>query len=175
MKQRLGGTAYETWIEPLKLQIENEHSVILKAPDQFFCDWVTKHYSGAIEELAPKHTEKTLVITIKADASNSSQTHQNLKSKQDDKTRQAHYALPNLNARYTFDNFVVGPSNRHAHLFSRSCRFSGKSLQPAFYIRRGRIGKNSPYPGYMPQDPQQSHCADKNTLCPFRKIYKRAY
>ncbi|MDD4895022.1 MAG: DnaA N-terminal domain-containing protein, partial [Candidatus Omnitrophica bacterium] len=49
IRERLGATAFSTWIEPLKAVTQGENQLILQAPDTFFRDWVQKNYSAVIE------------------------------------------------------------------------------------------------------------------------------
>ena len=50
LKNRLGDTIFTTWIAPLRFSVMDNQSINLEAPDQFFKDWVEKHYLGLIEE-----------------------------------------------------------------------------------------------------------------------------
>ena len=50
LKSKLGETVYATWIVPLKFSSQDDQNIELGAPDQFFKDWVEKHYLGIIQE-----------------------------------------------------------------------------------------------------------------------------
>jgi chromosomal replication initiator protein len=49
LKNSLGKTVFDTWIAPLKPKKQEKGVVTLGAPDQFFKDWVEKHYKQAIQ------------------------------------------------------------------------------------------------------------------------------
>ncbi|MDP2043543.1 MAG: DnaA N-terminal domain-containing protein, partial [Candidatus Omnitrophota bacterium] len=50
LKSKLGETIFATWIAPLKFSVNDNQSISLEAPDQFFKDWVEKHYFTLIQE-----------------------------------------------------------------------------------------------------------------------------
>ena len=50
LKEKLGKTSFETWILPLRPKLKDERNIILEAPDDFFKDWVTKHYKQEIQD-----------------------------------------------------------------------------------------------------------------------------
>ena len=111
LKKRLGQNTFETWIMPLKPKAGDKDSLVLEAPDDFFRDWVEKHYKLIFQEeihsLAKKEL-KVILETAKGSAGPAKGPFLRTRTQEN----------PTLNPRYTFENFVVGPSNRHAHAYS---------------------------------------------------------
>ncbi len=140
LKARLGDTIFATWIAPLKFSAQDNHNIHLEAPDQFFKDWVEKHYLGLIQETLKLQGLDNLLVKLvvsssQKDLSIPSAGEINLKN-----------TLPtssvNLNSRYTFDNFVIGPSNRHAHAYSLAVANSpAKTYNPLFIYGGVGLGK----------------------------------
>jgi chromosomal replication initiator protein len=142
LKERLGNIVFETWILPLKLNPKNKDSLTLEAPDVFFKDWVDKNYKQIIEEAIKQvGPEKHIPVYLEAIAlTRESPDKLNLKSAQV-KPLSFQCAL-NLNPRYMFENFVVGPSNRHAHAYSLAVAESpGKAYNPLFIYGGIGLGK----------------------------------
>jgi chromosomal replication initiator protein len=141
LKNKLGETIFATWIAPLKFSIEDNQSISLEAPDQFFKDWVEKHYFTLIEEtLKRKGLNNLLVKLVAADPQNSAVT-LNKAPEPNIKTSQA-AGIANLNLRYTFENFVVGSGNRHAHAYSLAVANSpAKTYNPLFIYGGVGLGK----------------------------------
>ena len=141
LKTKLGETVFETWIQPLKPRAEGEDSVILEAPDAFFKDWVLKNYKSAIEEMLSRVSpQQKIRVSLEAARAKSSPDKAPLEA--------AHIKIPeaqnplNLNPRYTFENFVVGPSNRHAHAYSLAVAESpAKTYNPLFIYGGVGLGK----------------------------------
>jgi chromosomal replication initiator protein len=141
LKTTLGETVYFTWIAPLKFSSQDNQSIDLEAPDQFFKDWVEKHYLKLIQEtLKLNGLNNLLVRLIASNAPNNpitlsapSETHiKNLPGA----------GFLNLNSRYTFDNFVVGGANRHAHAYSLAvANAPAKTYNPLFIYGGVGLGK----------------------------------
>jgi chromosomal replication initiator protein len=141
LKTKLGDTVYSTWIAPLKFSGQDDQSINLEAPDQFFKDWVEKHYLELIRAvLKPKGLDNLLVKlvvgnTVVQPATLDTRPDTNIKN------------LPpsgfvNLNSRYTFENFVVGGGNRHAHAYSLAvANAPAKTYNPLFIYGGVGLGK----------------------------------
>ncbi|MDD5465605.1 MAG: chromosomal replication initiator protein DnaA [Candidatus Omnitrophica bacterium] len=141
LKASLGETIYATWIAPLRLSIQDNQSINLEAPDQFFKDWVEKHYLNLIlETLKHKGLDNLLVrLVVSSVQEDLSAVHSYPEA--NIKTAPA-AGFINLNSRYTFENFVVGPSNRHAHAYSLAVANSpAKTYNPLFIYGGVGLGK----------------------------------
>jgi len=143
LKEQLGDTIFETWILPLKFKQKSKDSVILEAPDAFFRDWVQKHYRDLIQE-ALKISSPNQVITVHLEASIAApkESTEGPQRPLPQLKPQGHPGSFNLNSRYTFENFVVGSSNRHAHAYSLAVAESpAKAYNPLFIYGGVGLGK----------------------------------
>lgn len=141
LKEKLGKEAFETWIAPLKLNLKDNRCLLLQAPDSFFKEWVDTHYRPLIQEAMKNMglTETEIIFTTAATTSP-------IKPLQEasgyPSTGEETWARQGLNSRYTFENFVVGPSNRHAHAYSLAVSESpAKTYNPLFIYGGVGLGK----------------------------------
>lgn len=136
-KRTMGNAVYENWIRPLAPSLQNEHELILEAPDSFFCNWVNTHYKSAIQEAlkSSKTAEISVLVKVKNPAENTPNTQPKVLSTL--KQGQEPSGHINLNPRYTFENFVIGSSNRHAHAYSRAIAESPAKAYNPFFIYGG--------------------------------------
>ncbi|MDD5108364.1 MAG: chromosomal replication initiator protein DnaA [Candidatus Omnitrophica bacterium] len=140
LKTRMGDTIFATWIAPLKFLPQDNHSINLEAPDQFFKDWVEKHYLELIRDtLKRKGVDNLLVKLVVSTA----QSDLSIPSNNEISIKNAPSAsCINLNSRYTFENFVIGASNRHAHAYSLAVANSpAKTYNPLFIYGGVGLGK----------------------------------
>ena len=136
LKEKLGKTAFETWILPLNPCLKNEHNFILEAPDNFFRDWVDKHYKLLIQEAIQGSAKQKVAVNIETSPMTKMQAEALPAGLPEVPTN------PNLNSRYTFENFVVGPSNRHAHAYSLAVAESpAKAYNPLLIYGGVGLGK----------------------------------
>ncbi|MEK6727412.1 MAG: chromosomal replication initiator protein DnaA [Candidatus Omnitrophota bacterium] len=142
LKERLGETIFETWVLPLRATAKNKETLVLEAPDQFFRDWAQRHYKDIIQETVLSLSEGrpiTLAFDVNAQPKAMEETLQSQTSLIAHPERLGPF---NLNPRYTFDNFVVGPSNRHAHAYSLAVAGSpAKAYNPLFIYGGVGLGK----------------------------------
>lgn len=141
LKEKLGAASFEAWILPLKPGQKNKDSVILTAPDDFFKDWVYKHYLTLIQETITQLAGQKIPILLEAAPLNKDALLKSANETPAEKQRQVP-ENSNLNPRYTFKNFVIGPSNRHAHAFSLAVAESpAKTYNPLFIYGGVGLGK----------------------------------
>ena len=141
LKTKLGETVFTTWIAPLKYSAKDAQNICLEAPDQFFKDWVEKHYLGLIQETLKLRGLDKLLIELTAGNAQNSPFAPDKELEPPIKTAQSP-GFVNLNLRYTFENFVVGAGNRHAHAYSLAVANSpAKTYNPLFIYGGVGLGK----------------------------------
>ena len=141
LKQKLGPSAFETWILPLSPKQEGADTLILEAPDNFFKDWIDKHYRASIEEAINLSGQQKISLSLKVNPL-SKEPSQAPADKSPVARQHTGFNGAQLNPKYSFENFVVGSSNRHAHAYSLAVAESpAKSYNPLFIYGGVGLGK----------------------------------
>ena len=151
LRGRLGSEVVSRWIDPLSVISATDQVVVLEAPNPFFRDWVVAHYLDALKSHVG---DRDLQIVPPVSTGASTAMPSGLASLQRLAPRRPHTVsvttddLPTsvrdsgLNARFTFDRFVVGPSNRFAHAASMAVAESpAKAYNPLFIYGGVGLGK----------------------------------
>ena len=148
VRRRVTPAAWQTWIEPLDSSID-ESGLHLVAPTDFHYRWVGDRYLPALQEAAMDtlglEVELTVVPTVAvAPDEETSQPHPlqvSLPIDTIDPTR-VRANDPRLVPKYTFDNFVVGQSNRFAHAAALAvAEQPGSHYNPLFIYAKPGLGK----------------------------------
>lgn len=139
IEKTIGQTAFETWFAPIQATSE-QGKFILEVPDTFFKDWVIQHYlaliKNALLEIEPGFSDKIEIsvnplIYQKAEQSRLADFSQRVQARPATTLK--------LNSRFTFDQFVIGSSNRFAHAASMAVAESpAKSYNP--FLIYGGVG-----------------------------------
>jgi chromosomal replication initiator protein len=142
--KRVGKNNFATWIEPLNLSHLKNGTARFEVPTTFFGDWVNRNYgdhiqthmrkAGAEVERLEFVLAKSAVAPKAAPAAN-----RNLRA-----VRTHDDDLPGapLDARFTFDSFVVGKPNELAHAAARRVAEGGPvTFNPLFLYGGVGLGK----------------------------------
>jgi len=142
LEQALGKSSYQTWIAPLKPKLQDNSTVIIEAPDKFFREWVEKHYKEPLETAFSTYLGPATKIVFEQNT----RLPDINQARDTDKPAfikkvEAGDSLQ-LNPRYTFDNFVVGASNKHAYAYACAVADSpAKTYNPLFIYGGVGLGK----------------------------------
>jgi chromosomal replication initiator protein len=139
IKPKVGDTAFEAWLRPIRAKSDEAKRVlVLEVPNDFSKDWVMQHYDLVLRETL-KTIDSGLGIDYRVNASLAP------KDRPAERRVQAKEKTPDgfvLNPKYTFNNFVVGPSNRFTHAACMSIAESpAKAYNPLFIYGRAGLGK----------------------------------
>ncbi|HRZ39592.1 MAG TPA: chromosomal replication initiator protein DnaA [Candidatus Omnitrophota bacterium] len=146
IKNKIGTSAYESWFSSIHA-IEEGGALLLETPDDFFKTWIEDHYLAIIRQaLAEQSSEPMLVsVTVNSgfakEAVQRSVTQSTPAPAVDEKEKDPRTAL-SLTARFSFDNFVIGPSNHFAFAACKAVAESpAKSYNPLFLYSQVGLGK----------------------------------
>ncbi len=141
LKAKIADTAFETWIMPLRPRPKDDSSLILEVPDNFFKDWIVKHYDSVIREAINLSADREIAVDLEINPS-LQKTFTPSETRPPQAKPTSKEDTSNLNPRYTFENFVIGPSNRHAHAYSLAVAESpAKTYNPLFIYGGVGLGK----------------------------------
>ncbi|MGB6370697.1 MAG: chromosomal replication initiator protein DnaA [Atribacterota bacterium] len=147
IKKELSPQAYNSWFSQTKVVKFGENELIVSAPGDFCKDWLEKHYTGFIKDIFKRTLgldDNLKIEFIATDQKFSAPAHSTPHPKKNIKNTEP-FLKDNkliLTPKYTFDNFVVGNSNRFAHAACLAVAQSpAKSYNPLFVYGEVGLGK----------------------------------
>ncbi|NOY90604.1 MAG: chromosomal replication initiator protein DnaA [Deltaproteobacteria bacterium] len=148
LRGRLSEDIFESWIEPLRCDGFSGDVLKLRIPNRFYGEWINTHYRDVIlEALGEAGGDETPPTSIEweVDASLMPRPDPTPLRTPPDRARSSRTACAartDLNPKYRFDNFVVGPSNQLAHAASVAVGSSpGRRYNPLFIYGGVGLGK----------------------------------
>ena len=144
---RVGRNNYTTWIEPLKLQALSNGVAQFEVPTSFFGNWVSRNFADHIlRELQQSGAAVQRVeFAVGRDApAPKAEVKKTLARPLSRPIRPLDEELPSapLDARFTFDTFVVGKPNELAHAAARRVAEGGPvTFNPLFLYGGVGLGK----------------------------------
>jgi len=128
---------YETWIEPLRATHWSGSALTLEAPSIFARDWLKSHFMTALERAVSEasDTSASIAVVVNRDLDVPARA----SALPPRRAERPPSAPP---ARYTFENFVVGASNRLAYGAARAIVGEpGARFNPLFLYGGCGLGK----------------------------------
>lgn len=122
-------------------ETRNNDTIVLVAPDPMVAGWFRDNFLEDAKKIAENIAKKPFDFEI-AVADNKT-NFDNVKSKtQRHKKQTEKRPVLNLNSKYIFDRFIVGPNNDFAHAAAMNvARNPGKSYNPLFVYGNVALGK----------------------------------
>ncbi len=137
IKPRIQDISYDTWFRDTKLIDIKDGKLIIKVPMTFHKQFLITNYSEFIEEIINNitGTNYDLEFVVEEDLVALEDNNTNIKT---------NYKKinSNLNPKYTFDNFIIGDSNRFAQTAALAvAEQPGKIYNPLFIYGKSGLGK----------------------------------
>ena len=161
LRDRLSLENFETWLAPVQCVGIEDETMVLKIPNRFYQDWITSHYLELIFETLAEQSgdlndaKVPTAVRWEVDEGLQRKVQEEIEEVQSvSSTPPAAFSdLPDLPARralladdlkpkYSFDSFVVGPSNQLANAASVAVgEAPGKRYNPLFIYGGTGLGK----------------------------------
>jgi len=138
--------SFYTWFKPTTLVLDAGGSISVRVPNQLFKDWLGKHYSLVLSEaLTEVQRPDTSLVFLPEGVTPPEAPAPSVVPQVADKPEVVAPQPPrvgSLNERYTFDTFIVGPSNQFAHAACRAvAEAPSRSYNPLFIYGGVGLGK----------------------------------
>ncbi len=134
IREQIDVHQYNSWFKPIVCETVTDQTIVLKVPDRFFRDWIRDNYMELLKAELAQQGASDLDIRF------------TFEGEPIDPGRRATARLPThtvpFEGRYTFDSFVVGPSNQFAHAAAAAVADApGRDYNPLFVYGGVGLGK----------------------------------
>lgn len=145
IRERISPLSYDTWFKDTKLYNIDKNTAIILVPMSLHKKHLEENYKEEIEEIFNSITGTNFTFQFKLE----SEITEDKKEEETPKTEIESSGVPyqsnlsaNLKSEYTFDNFIVGDSNRFAFTAARAvAEKPGKAYNPLFLYGKSGLGK----------------------------------
>lgn len=123
LRAEIGDTAFRTWVQPVEAVSYRGGTLEIAAPTRFIRDWVRTHYADRIRALFAQHYNGCTRVECTVEAKTAAPAPQRavatpytpVITANENADAPAEDLSSALDPRFTFDNFVTGPTNELAH------------------------------------------------------------
>ena len=158
IEDQVGKHSFSTWFKPTSLLLDGGNSLSIRVPNLLFVEWLPKHYSVVLAEALREVGRADVKLVFVPDGPGGTDVTRAAVFSPEIPRRPDHPGegstpaesddLPTepraggLIPRYTFDSFIVGPSNQFAHAACRAvAETPSRSYNPLFIHGGVGLGK----------------------------------
>jgi chromosomal replication initiator protein len=155
IETKINRHSFYTWFKPTSFVADQGGTILVRVPNGLFRDWLTKHYSTVLNEALTELSRSAAVVSFITEGQEVSIVAEPPEDPTkdvpvvDEIVTEDESAVPEpitapsgLNPRYTFETFIVGPSNQFAHAASRAvAEAPSRSYNPLFIYGGVGLGK----------------------------------
>lgn len=139
--ERVDNGVYDLWFKPMKILHIKEKTATLEVPNRFFKEWIDDYYPNFINEILENVLGYSVDVKYKIAEKEEADVRKLDMRLESRKNRLANRGIF-LNPKYTFNTFVVGPSNQFAHAAAlRVAENPGEAYNPLFIYGGVGLGK----------------------------------
>jgi len=137
---------FDTWIKPVRLCSVNAGNVVLGVPNRFFKEWLMDHYhevlNRALRDVLERDEVNLSFEIVEGGPAEEHAAEESAPPYQSYDMARGRETKPGINPKYSFDTFVVGPSNQFAHAAALAVAENpGRAYNPLFIYGGVGLGK----------------------------------
>ncbi|WP_165886826.1 DnaA ATPase domain-containing protein [Scopulibacillus darangshiensis] len=134
MEERISKPSFNTWLKTTTAVISGNHHIVVQADNDFSRDWLESRYASDIKKVIYDLTGLTYDISFVMK--------ENAERPLNDIDKKEQFPLTKLNPKFTFDNFLVGSSNRYAlSAAAAAALLPGRAYNPLYIYSKTGLGK----------------------------------
>jgi len=142
IENKMSRQGYDTWFAQSRLVSFDGAKMVIQVPSKFHRDWIREHHGDVLGDVIREVTKKDSIeidFFVEPQEPQKKTTKASREEKRED--RQEKTALL-ADRKYTFNSFVVGPSNQFAHASAKAvAEAPGRAYNPLFIYSGVGLGK----------------------------------
>ena len=139
LRPDIGEANVNLWLKPVQAAQLDRGKLLLRVPNDFFVQWISKNYQNKVEAALKALAGSDVALEFSVSRTTPTAAPQAPASPAAPIPQE--FAFSDLNPRYTFDTFVVGPHNRYAHAMSEFVSKNPGQKNPLFIYGPVGLGK----------------------------------
>ena len=144
LQMEMSKAAFDTWVRNAELVNQQEDRFTIGVQNPYARDWLESRLSSTVTRMLTGLMERPQQVRFVVFHHDSEEDELETRFEEEKSELAPNITVPNptLNTRYTFENFVVGSSNRLAHAASQAVADNpAKSYNPLFLYSGVGLGK----------------------------------
>ena len=142
IKEKIGEPSYETWFTALHVKEKSENCLLIEVPDDFFKNWIIEKYLNCIHAALKEKMGKDSFIDFSVNDNLVKCGNSTIETQSQPPLPEKNFFKNILNKNFTFENFVIGSSNRFSCAASLAVAESpAKAYNPLLIYGQVGLGK----------------------------------
>ena len=144
LQMQLPRPTFETWLKPTEGVFENGDVFVVEAPTSFAVEWLERRMFHSLQRTLEKVAGRPmeLQLNVRSEGISYAVERAELPHGVTPEANQPLFEFRSLNPRYSFESFVVGPSNRLAFSAAQAvAETPGVAYNPLFLYSGAGLGK----------------------------------
>lgn len=139
IENRMSKQGYDTWFSQTRLNSLEENRFVIEVPSKFHRDWIREHHWSMLTDVIREVTKRD---SMEIDFFVQPQPRKQSKQQKEEHREKGDGKQSALERKYTFSNFVIGPSNQFAHASAKAvAEAPGRAYNPLFIYSGSGLGK----------------------------------